>query len=41
MPNRRKMDYEIREVVRDGIRYTYKYYPATKTSVLIKSEPVE
>lgn len=41
MWNRRVMDYEIREVIRNGIKYTYKWFPQTKTAVLIKSEPVE
>lgn len=38
--NRRLMDYEIREVVRNGIKYTYKYYPKTNTSILIKQEKI-
>ncbi len=34
------MDYEIKEVIRDGIKYTYKWFPKTKTAILIKEEKI-
>lgn len=41
MLNKRKHDYEIRVVIRDGWEYTYKYFFNTNTSVLVSQRMIE